>query len=65
MIDLRAETTGLDTDLGRIEGTGITITVFEPGRIEFTIQSSGKTSMNTIKFAALSNEFTKVTYIIE
>jgi uncharacterized protein YjbK len=65
VIDLRAETPELETVVGQIKASNVTVTSFEPGRIIYTIQSNGKTAMNTIKFSALTNDFTKVTYIIE
>ncbi|WP_339244333.1 PA14 domain-containing protein [Paenibacillus sp. FSL R10-2796] len=65
VIDLRAETSDLEIQTGLIKGTAVSVTSFEPGRIVYKIQSNGKTVMNTIKFSALTNEFTKVTYVIE
>ncbi|WNS43263.1 fibronectin type III domain-containing protein [Paenibacillus sp. MMS20-IR301] len=65
VIDLRAETPELETAAGAISGTPIVITSYEPGRIVYTIQSTGKTVMNTIKLSARTNELTKVTYKIE
>ena len=65
VIDLRAETPDLETESGAIPGTSIVITSFEPGKIVYTIQSTGKTVMNTIKLSARTNELTKVTYKIE
>lgn len=65
VLDLSAITQEVDLKTGNIEGTNITILSFVPGEIVFEIQSEGKTAVNTIKFMAKTNEYSKITYVIE
>ncbi|MEO3943952.1 PA14 domain-containing protein [Gorillibacterium sp. CAU 1737] len=63
--DLCAQTAAIEKAPGKIAGTHITIVSVVPGKIVYSIENADKTVMNSVKFSAKTNEFTKVTYTIE
>lgn len=65
VFDLRAETPDPDLKTGIINGTTISVSSFEPGKIVYSIPTSNKAAINTFIFSARTNEFTEVTYSIE
>jgi hypothetical protein len=66
LTDLCALTYGHETVVGTIPGTGITVTSYSPGQIQFTVDKTIPTGnkwsgvVNTIKFVALTNTNTTI-----
>ena len=65
VIDLSTVTPEVETKTGSIEGTNIEVVEFTPGKIKYEINDSDKTVVNSIKFMAKVNEYSKITYSIE
>ncbi|MFZ5968690.1 MAG: fibronectin type III domain-containing protein [Bacillota bacterium] len=65
VVDLYAATPEVDLETGVIAETNISVEKFTPGEIIYTINNADKTVVNTIKFIAKTNEYSKITYTIE
>lgn len=65
VLDLSAATPAANLEEGAVEGTNLTVVAFTPGRIVFEARQTSKTVFNVIKFMALTNDYTEITYTIE
>lgn len=65
VLDLSAATPEMELAAGPIPGTNMTVIEFAGGRIVYDVINADKTIMNTIKFQAKSNEYSKITYTVE
>lgn len=65
VIDLCAVTPALETTMGKVEGTNITVQKFTPGEIVYRIEDVQKTVVNSIKFVSKINGHSRVVYTIE
>jgi hypothetical protein len=64
-LDLSAVTPGAELAVGTIPGTNISVVSFQSGTIVFIVQGAEKTVMNSIRFRAITNEYSKIKYTIE
>lgn len=65
VLDLSAATPEMELAVGPIQGSNISISEFSNGKIVYTIANADKTAMNIIKFVAKTNEYSKITYVVE
>ncbi len=65
VMDLSANTPQVVTEAGPIPGTQITVTELLPGKIVYQVDGAVKTTVNSIQFLSKTNEFSKITYVIE
>jgi hypothetical protein len=65
VFDLCAITAEPELETGRIEGTGISVEEFSPGKIIYKIAGSAKTEINIIKFLSKTFGNSSVTYAIK
>lgn len=65
VIDLSAVTPEVELAPGLIAGTFIKAEIFEPGRIVYILTKADKTAVNSIKFKAKTNDYSKITYMVE
>jgi chitodextrinase len=64
-LDLNAGTAETNLSEGKIEGTNVTVTEFQPGKIVYKIENADKTVVNIVKFMSKTNEYTEITYTVE
>jgi hypothetical protein len=65
MLDLSSITPEYERSAGPIKGTNMVVTSYTPGNIVYTIYDADKTVVNSIRLQTKSNEYSKVTYVIE
>jgi hypothetical protein len=65
VLDLSAVSPAAETTTGPIAGTNLTVEEFIPGRIVYRVANAEKTVVNSIRFQAKTNEYSKVTYTVE
>lgn len=65
VIDLSANTDEINLTTGAIEGTNLTVLVYEPGLIVFYATRADRTVVNSIRFMSKTNDYSPITYRIE
>lgn len=65
VLDLSSITPEYERGTGPVKGTNIVVTGFTPGSITYTIYDVDKTVVNSIRFLTKSNEYSKITYVID
>ncbi len=65
VVDLCAVTPETELTTGPVNGTNFTVESFGDGRIVYIVDDADTTVMNSIKFMALTNEHSSITYTIE
>ncbi|QOR35899.1 Ig-like domain-containing protein [Clostridium sp. 'deep sea'] len=65
IVDLCAITPEIETEVGDIKGTNLSVVSYKPGEIVFLAKNVTKTLVNSIKLLANSSNDSKVTYCVE
>lgn len=63
--DLSGMTPEIELGTGLIQGTNMMVRKFVPGEIVFEVINADKTIVNSIEFLAKTNDYSKITYIVE
>jgi hypothetical protein len=65
VVDLSAATPESEFAVGPIRGSNLTITEISNGKIVYRMTNAVKTFVNVIRFAAMTNDDSKITYTVE
>ncbi|MNF10789.1 hypothetical protein D3C80_2118400 [compost metagenome] len=65
VLDLSGMTPGIELETGLIQGTHMVVRKFSDGEIIIDVVYADKTVVNTIEFLAKTNDYSRITYLVE